>query len=307
MQSLETNNVVVELGSEVNLKLTMRVAGGSESVTVSDSAVSVVMQNSEPNAEVIDEKKIQELPLNGRRFSDLALLVPGVVADPRGTTSSSNGDLSSGGVRGFQSSFLVDGADNNNGFFAQARGRYRAPYQFSNEVVQEFRVNTNGYGAELGRAGAAVINVVTKSGTNEYHGKAFYFLRDSSFGAKHPYLDFKPSERQHQFGVTVGGPLEKNRAFFFGGYDQHIFHVPTIVRFGTNAESVVPQPEDFEDSDRDLVMAGCIGPQQDGRRLSLAVDWQRRICEGGFGLVAHESPVGAAEHIALLRREQHLF
>src|SRR5581483_6708014 len=99
-----------------------------------------------------------------------------------GLTSNSNGDLASGGIRGAQTSFLVDGADYNNGYFGQARGLYRAPYQFSNEVVEEFRV-TNNYGAEQGRAGAGVINVVTKSGSNSFHGKALYFLRDSTFGA----------------------------------------------------------------------------------------------------------------------------
>ena len=85
------------------------------------------------------------LPLNGRRFSDMALLDGGVTQDPRSLTSASNGDLAYGGIRGTQTSYLVDGADNNNAFFAQARGRYRAPYQFSNEVVQEFRVSTNSY------------------------------------------------------------------------------------------------------------------------------------------------------------------
>lgn len=257
LSEVKAIDVAVELGSELDLKLTMQVAGMSESVTVAADQTQIATQNSEANAEVISEKAMQELPLNGRRFSDLALMVPGVVADPRSMTSASNGDLSSGGIRGFQTSFLVDGADNNNAFFAQARGRYRAPYQFSNEVVQEFRVNTNGYGAELGRAGAAVINVVTKSGTNDYHGKLFYFLRDSKFSAQHPNLDFKPAERQHQFGATVGGPIRKNRAFFFAGFDQHIFHVPTVVRFGNGEAAITPQPEDYETSDRDLVMVAA--------------------------------------------------
>ncbi len=280
MSQLETRDVLVELGSEVDLKLTMRVAGAPEAVTVSETSAPVATQNSEANAEVIDENSIQNLPLNGRRFSDLALLVPGVVADPRGMTSSSNGDLSSGGVRGFQSSFLVDGADNNNGFFAQARGRYRAPYQFSNEVVQEFRVNTNGYGAELGRAGAAVINVVTKSGTNQYHGKGFYYLRDSSFGAQQPFLDFKPKEQQHQFGFTVGGPIRKNRAFFFGGFDQHIFHVPTVVRFESGAPTVVPQPDDYEPSDQTLVTLAASALNKMAGNFS-----SRLIGNAGFGKV----------------------
>jgi Carboxypeptidase regulatory-like domain len=252
MLPLEAKGLVVELGSAVELKLTLRVAGAEQSVTVRDQAFQAVVLSGE-RSEVIDQKAIQELPLNGRRFSDLALLSPNIVQDPRGLTSDSSGDLASGGVRGYQTSFLVDGADNNNGFFSQARGRYRAPYQFSNEVVQEFRVNSNNYGADLGRAGAAVINVVTRSGSNEFHGKLFYFLRDSIFGAQNPYLDVRPSQQQHQFGGTIGGPIEHNRVFFFAGFDQHIFKVPTIVRFNDNSTSLRPQPEDYEASDRDLV------------------------------------------------------
>ncbi len=124
------------------------------------------------------------------------LLSPGVTQDPRSLTSATNGDLSFGGLRGFQNSFLVDGGDFNNAFFAQARGLYRAPYQFSNEVVQEFRVSSNSYGAELGRAGGAVVNVVTKSGSNHWHGTGLYYIRDSAFGgAATPFMSFKPHSR----------------------------------------------------------------------------------------------------------------
>jgi len=187
-----------------------------------------------------------------------------VTTDPRGLTSASNGDLAFGGIRGYQSSYLVDGADNNNGFFAQARGRYRAPYQFSNEVVQEFRVSSNTYGAELGRAGGAVVNVVTKSGSNQWHGTGFYFLRDSALGATPEFVGFKPSDQQHQFGGTLGGPIRRNKAFFFAGYDQHIFRVPTVVEFSDGNTVVVPKkgsgpvdPGDYEDSDKDLVFAAA--------------------------------------------------
>lgn len=252
MSPLATHEFAVDLGTLVELRLTMRVAGAPESITVKDESSQIVTLSS-GRAEIIDQKSIEDLPLNGRRFADLALLSTNIVQDPRGLTSNSNGDLASGGIRGYQTSFLVDGADNNNGFFAQARGRYRAPYQFSNEVVEEFRVNTNNYGAELGRAGAAVINVVTKAGSNDYHGKAFYFLRDSRFGATSPFLDFKPSEQQHQFGATLGGPIKRNRIFFFVGYDQHIFHVPTVVRFDDGSPILIPAPTDYESSDQTLV------------------------------------------------------
>ncbi len=200
--------------------------------------------------------------MNGRRFTDLALLTPGVTQDPRGLTSGSNGDLAFGGIRGFQSSYLVDGADNNNGFYAQAAGRYRAPYQFSNEVIQQFRVSSNTYGAELGRSGGAVVNVVTKSGSNQIHGTDFYFLRNSAFDSKNAFMVSKPHSEQHQFGFTLGGPLRRNRAFFFVSFDQHIFHIPTVVQFVNGSNVVVPQagagpytPGDYELSDQSLVFA----------------------------------------------------
>ena len=133
-------------------------------------------------------------------------------------TSSSNGDLAFGGVRGYQSSYLVDGADNNNGFFSQARGRYRAPYQFSNEVVQEFRVSSNSYGAELGRAGGGVVNVVTKSGTNLVKGSLFGFFRDDSLRSQGKLELQKNHYSRQQFGGTIGGPIIKNKLFIFGDY-----------------------------------------------------------------------------------------
>ena len=251
----------LEVGGTLQWQFRLRLAGAKESVTVSGAPPMVETQPSSISA-VIDEQAIVGLPLNGRRFTDLSLLAPGVTQDPRGLTSSSNGDLAFGGIRGLQSSYLVDGADNNNGFFGQARGRYRAPYQFSNETVQEFRVSSNTYGAELGRAGGAVVNVVTKSGSNHIHGSAFYFLRDSAFSATNPFVGFNPPDRQQQFGFTVGGPVKQNRIFFFLGTDQHVFHVPSVVFFDTGSPVLIPQKGqeplhhgDYEDSDKALVFA----------------------------------------------------
>lgn len=245
--------VHVDVGGTVELQFRLTLASTSETVTVSGAPPLVETVPSSIST-VVDERAINDLPLNGRRFTDLSLLAPGVTQDPRGLTSASNGDLAFGGIRGYQSSYLVDGADNNNAFFSQARGRYRAPYQFSNEVVQEFRVSSNTYGAELGRAGGAVVNVVTKSGTNHVHGTGFYFIRDNLFGARPAFLGFKPDGRQQQFGGTIGGPVRSNRIFFFAGYDQHVFHVPTVVNFMSGGSVLVPQagtgplqPGDYED------------------------------------------------------------
>ena len=242
----------VEVGAATQLTFKLRVAGPKETITVSE-APRIVEANPSSVSALVDERAIKDLPLNGRRFTDLLLLAPGVTQDPRGLTSGSNGDLSYGGIRGYNTSFLVDGGDNNNGFFAQAMGRYRAPYQFSNEVVQEFRVQSSGYGAESGRAGGAVVNVVTKSGTNQWHGSTFYYLRDSSLGGAAPaFVGFNPSDQQHQFGATIGGPIQRNKTFFFAGYDQHIFHVPAVVEFENGSTVVVPQPGDVSSDSRGL-------------------------------------------------------
>jgi hypothetical protein len=257
-----TPQLHVDVGGIAELEFRLKLAISEENVTVSASPALVETQPSAVST-LLDERALNDLPLNGRRFSDLALFSPGVTQDPRSLTSATNGDLSFGGIRGFQNTFLVDGSDYNNAFFAQARGRYRAPYQFSTEVVQEFRVSSNAYGAEQGRAGGAVVNVVTKSGSNHVHGSAFYYLRDSSFGATNPFLAFKPHNRQQQVGGTIGGPLKRNKVFFFGGFDQHIFHVPNIVEFLDGSSQLVPQPAagantgDYEATDQALVFASA--------------------------------------------------
>jgi hypothetical protein len=253
----------VDVGGAAEIEFRLAVAGAHEQVTVS-AEPGVVDTKPGAVSTLLDERAIADLPLNGRRFSDLMLLSPGVTQDPRSLTSGTNGDLSFGGIRGFQNSFLVDGSDYNNGFYAQALGRYRAPYQFSTEVVQEFRVSSNSFGAEQGRAGGAVVNVVTKSGSNHMHGTLFYNLRDSSLGAADPFLEFRPHNRQQQTGGTIGGPLKRNKIFFFAGFDQHIFHIPDVVEFLNGSAQVVPQPAigpytpgDYDSTDEALVFASA--------------------------------------------------
>lgn len=271
----------VDVGTAAEIEFRLAVAGAQEKITVSATPALVDTQPV-PVSTLVDERAIADLPLNGRRFSDLMLLSPGVTQDPRSLTSGTTGDLSFGGIRGFQNSFLVDGGDFNNAFFAQARGLYRAPYQFSNEVVQEFRVSSNSYGADSGRAGGAVINVITKSGSNHWHGTGLYYVRDSAFGASDPFVDdgvaptepatgwpcsgitnggsLNPQGHRQQGAATLGGPLKKNKIFFFGGFDAHYFHVPNVVEFVDGTTQVIPQagtgpysPGDFEADDQQLV------------------------------------------------------
>ncbi|HZD30502.1 MAG TPA: carboxypeptidase-like regulatory domain-containing protein, partial [Candidatus Angelobacter sp.] len=256
MAEASQSGLQLHVGGSMQLQLRLRAQGHAENITVV-APPPVVDPESGEVSQIIDQRAIADLPLNGRRYTDLALLMPGVTQDPRGLTSGSNGDLSYGGTRGYQNSYLVDGADDNNSFYAQARGRYRAPYQFSNEVIKEFRVSSNGYSAELGRAGGAVFNVVTNSGGNHWHGTGFFYVRDRDFDAIPAYVTSEPYEQQRQFGGTFSGPLVKNRVFLYLGYDQHQLTVPQIVQFGNGTNTVVPQPTDYDYLDRPLVEAAA--------------------------------------------------
>ena len=256
MATKTSRGVELLVGGVSVVHLRLSPAALTRSVTVSAPPIAIDTQSGEIS-NVVTQSAIAGLPLNGRRFTDLALLSSDVVQDPRGLTSDSNGDLSVGGVRGFQNSFLVDGTDDNNSFFAQARGGYRAPYQFSNEVIQEFRVSKNSYSAELGRSGGAVFNVATKSGTNDWHGTGFYYLRDRAFDAQQPYASSQPNDRQQQFGGTVGGPIRKDRIFFYAGFDQHLLTVPSVVQFANGASTIVPQPTDYDSTDQAMVFAAA--------------------------------------------------
>jgi outer membrane receptor protein involved in Fe transport len=230
----EGKNVVVTVGSKTPLDVQLSVTGTD--VTIDVMAEGQVVETARTSvATTINDRSIQNLPINGRNFQDFSTLSPGVIRDPRG------GDLSVGGQRGTLNSLQVDGVDNNNTFFGQALGRggVRPPYQFSEESVQEFQVNQNGFSAEFGRAGGAVINVVTKSGTNVFHGGLFEYFRDEALNANDPITkanearrgqpNKRPPFRINQFGGRLGGPIKKNRAFFFFSYDGQRSNIPQVL------------------------------------------------------------------------------
>ena len=298
-----THGVELYVGGVSVVQVRLPLAGVTETVTVREQPEAVESQVGDVS-QVITQQAIQSLPLNGRRFTDLALLTPGVTQDPRGLTSDSNGDLSFGGTRGFQNSFLVDGTDNNNSFFAQARGRYRAPYQFSNEVVKEFRVSSNAYSAELGKAGGAVFNVVTKSGTNDWHGSGFYYLRDRIFDASQAYVTSEPDDRQQQFGGTIGGPIRKDHVFFYAGFDQHLLTMPSVMQFANGASSVVVPHRRLRLHRSATRHRCCTATERDGRRLSHHDAGQCGIRQVRFHPLAEAIGIPAAEHLALQRHQQ---
>ncbi|HZM98031.1 MAG TPA: TonB-dependent receptor [Pyrinomonadaceae bacterium] len=223
-------NVIVTVGGQTPLDIQLPV-GNATVAMVDVSAEGQVVETSRTSiSSVVNERAIQNLPVNGRNFLDFATLTPSVIRDP-----TRQGDLAVGGQKGTLNSLQVDGADNNNTFFGQSFGRTgtRPPYQFSEESVQEFQVNQNGFSAEFGRAGGAVINVVTKSGTNDWHGSAFEFFRDESLNSNTPILTARgakrPKSQINQFGGTIGGPIKRDRAFFFFAYDGQRSNIPNVV------------------------------------------------------------------------------
>src|SRR2546423_3544228 len=217
-QQLRYDKVVVNVGTDGTLNLKMR-PGVAETVTVTAAAPLVETTRSEVSS-VVNDKAIANLPVNGRNFIDFVLTTPGVVRDPRG------GDISFAGQRGTLNSLVVDGANNDNTFFGQTVGRTgsgRAPYQFSQDAVKEFQVNNNAYSAEYGRAGGAVINVVTKSGTNDFHGSVFDYYRDKRLNAN-DYINVinnraKSPYHYDQYGASGGGPIVRDKHFFFANVD----------------------------------------------------------------------------------------
>jgi hypothetical protein len=230
-------HVVVEVGRVTSIDIPLTVGGSTESVTVTSEApvINTTQQDFSTN---INQTSINNLPINGRRWSNYALLTPG--ATPDGTF----GLISFRGISGLLNNNTVDGGDNNQAFFAEERGRTRISYSISQSAIREFQVNTSSYSAEYGRSAGGVVNAVTKSGTNQFHGDAFYYQRNNKWGARNPRsfitqnvggvftpVAFKPVDVRHQFGGTIGGPIKKDKAFFFFSYDQQKRNFPGVSTF----------------------------------------------------------------------------
>src|SRR5215467_14080727 len=233
-------NVVVEVGRETNLEVALSVGPVTGTVDVSAEApvINTTQQDFSSN---VNQTSINELPINGRRWSNFALLTPGAVPD--GTF----GLICFRGISGLLNNNTIDGGDNNQAFFAEERGRTRISYSISQAAIREFQVNTSSYSAEYGRSAGGVVNAITKSGTNDFHGGAFYYQRNNKWGARNPLafrqalvngvftpVGFKPEDVRHQFGGTIGGPIVKNKAFFFFSYDQQKRNFPGLAIFGQN-------------------------------------------------------------------------
>ena len=209
--------VRVRVGETVELAVTL--LPQMEEVVVEAAAPAVDVTRSSP-ATRLPEEAVGELPNNGRNFLELTLLTPGaaIVQGPDGD------ELSIAGQRGIHNNISVDGADFNNPFFGEQRGGQRPAFTFNLDAVREMVVVPQGANAEFGRSSGGFVNVITKSGGNDLSGSLHLFGKSSALSgtARHDGLEREPDFGQGQFGFTLGGPLKKDRAFFFAAYDQQI-------------------------------------------------------------------------------------
>lgn len=229
---VRTENIVVEVSQITNVDIPLTVGETTAVVEVTAEAP-VINTNDSSHTTNINQTSINELPINGRRASNFVLLTPGVAPD------GNFGLISFRGISGLLNNSTIDGGDNNQAFFSEERGRTRINYSISQDAIREFSVNTSNYSAEFGRAAGGVVNTVTKSGTNEFHGGFFYYYRDNELGARNP-LSFpsannptgKPEDIRHQFGGSIGGPIAKDKLFFFFSYDQQKRNFPAVAAPG---------------------------------------------------------------------------
>jgi len=259
--------ILLQVQDRIRVDFTLQVGSVNEAVNVHET-VPVVEQESSALGDVVSSEQITDLPLNGRDYTQLATLTTGVVkitengGGINGATSPTNGNAGGAfavnGTRGNLNNFLLDGIDNNSNDNAGNILKTNV------DAIQEFKVQTSNYSAEFGRSGGAVINATTKSGTNQFHGTAFEFLRNSALDARGffaPPSQPKPPFRQNQFGGTLGGPILRNKTFFFMDYQgtrigtskTDISTVPTPAQINGDFSGFLPNSQLYDPSSTTMV------------------------------------------------------
>ena len=231
---VKTNQIIVQVNQVTALN--PHLASGSAEQTVEVTADVPVLKFDSPQfGGFLNNQEIENIPINNRRWSSLALTTPGVTNDASGF-----GLLSFRAIPSVLNNVQIDGVDDNQAFFGEERGRTRVGYSTSQAAVREFQVNTGVYSAELGRAVGGVVNSVTKQGGNQFHGEAYFYHRGDEFSSLNPNvklpvqtgtsngvptfntIPFRPKDKRDQYGFGVGGPIIKDKLFFFYAFD--IFH-----------------------------------------------------------------------------------
>ena len=216
--SYTAKDIVVHVGEIVTVPIALSVSGGAETVSVEGTSEALDTTRSGVSA-LVSQREINDLPINGRRVDQFVLLTPGV------TTDGAGGELTFRGVPG-NNIFLQDGIDVTQQWGQDDAGSTSAFSPLSQDAVQEFEVQTSNYSAEFGHAAGGIVNTLTKSGTNNFHGSAFEFFKNRTLNSPDPFsLDaagkvFNPPNWRHQVGGSVGGPIKHDRLFFFGNTEE---------------------------------------------------------------------------------------
>ena len=241
-----TLDVSVQVGRTTDANVTLGVSGVSAVVEVTAEGIQTTTNNFDA---VQSAEAIQNLPINGRRFQDFVTLTPSAQVDP------SRGQISLSGQRGINSNVNVDGVDYNQPFFGGIRGGERSNSSFTlpQEAIREFQVVAAGYSAEFGRSSGGIVNAVTKSGTNDFRGSAFYLLRPQRLARANDFakelafqrldalgIDATLAPTQQQFGGSIGGPIVKDKLFYFGSVEAQRFKAPRRVLFSNLVGVAVP-------------------------------------------------------------------
>lgn len=234
-KTTQLNHVIVQVGQATELSTKLSV--GETTTVVQVTGEAPILNFESPNfSSNINSVALDNIPINNRRWSALALMTPGVTVDTSGF-----GLISVRGISTILNNVEIDGADDNQAFFSEERGRTREAYSTSGSAVREFAVNTGVYPAEYGRATGGVVNSVTKSGTNNLHGEAYFYDRESNWAAysaeatlttlvngQNVTSPIKPKDLRKIYGFTVGGALIKNKLFWIYTYDQHSHLFPMV-------------------------------------------------------------------------------
>ncbi len=229
-------HVVVEVGLLTTVEPHLKAGGSTETVDVTSETPALNTENNDFTSNV-NQTSIDNLPVNGRRWSSFTLLTPGAAL------TNQFGLISFRGISNIMNNNTVDGVDDNQAFFSVERGYTRVGYSTTQAAIREFQTNTSNYTAQYGGAAGGVVNAVTKSGTNQFHGSLFFYDRDNEYGAINPFfktgvynatngtvtqVSIKPTDKRQQWGGTFGGPLLHDRLFFFYAYDQQHRNFPAV-------------------------------------------------------------------------------
>jgi len=318
--SYSAKTVAVTVGSLTEVNPTLKAGDTLETVLVSSEAPVMQFESPEISA-TITSKEILNLPLNGGRWTNLALLTPGAVSDANGF-----GLVSFRGISPLLNNVEIDGADDNQSFFSEERGRTREGYSTSQIAIAEFQVNTGVYSAEYGRAAGAALNAVTKSGSNQLHGQSYFQDRDNEWGAFNPFTTltsinepasggapsiaaapYRAKDWRKRWGFGAGGPLLKDKLFWFYAFDGYKRNFPGVAKpsspkafFNQWADLTLPSgaacitaPPSISTKNITTISAKFTGTGSSGDNEACALAW--RVYGSG-----NAYPVAAAHYDQLL-------